>query len=290
VSAYLVAFLTALLGWWLSTGVILYLNLLPRHSHRWSVLAFSTLGLFSLTLLPQVARDATPLGAAAGFAIALAVWGWLEISYLMDFITGTHRQPCPPGTRGWRRFRLALGTSIHHELAVAGAGIAIIGLSWGGDNQVATGTYLVLWIMRWSAKLNLYLGVSNFNEHWLPERSRYLVTYMRKRRMNYLFPLSITLGTAGTVLLLRAAIGAGDDFGRLGNTLVCSLLALAVLEHWFLVLPLRDSALWQWAISAADRARGRQRPAARSKLPMTTAATREARGLDRGIRTGVGTG
>ena len=68
-SAYLVAFLTALLGWWLSTGVILYLNLLPRHSHRWSVLAFSTLGLFSLTLLPQVARDATPLGAAAGFAI-----------------------------------------------------------------------------------------------------------------------------------------------------------------------------------------------------------------------------
>ncbi|MEQ8264862.1 putative photosynthetic complex assembly protein PuhE [Pseudohaliea sp.] len=282
-SAYLVAFITALLGWWLSTGVILYLNLLPRDSHRWSVLAFSTLGLFSLTLLPHVAGDPTPLGAAAGFAIALAVWGWLEISYLMDFITGTHNRPCPPEARGWRRFRLALGTSIHHELAVAGAGIAIIALSWGGDNQVATGTYLVLWIMRWSAKLNLYLGVSNFNEHWLPERSRYLVTYMRKRRMNYLFPVSITLGTAGTVLLLRAAIGAGDDFGRLGNTLVCSLLALAVLEHWFLVLPLRDSALWQWAISAADRARGRPRPEPRAERPVTApAATREARGMGTG--------
>jgi len=276
VSAYLVAFLTALLGWWLSTGVILYLNLLPRDSHRWSVLAFATLSLFSLTLLPQVARDPTPLGAAAGFAIALAVWGWLEISYLMDFITGTHKRPCPPGARGWRRFRLALATSIHHELAVAGAGIAVIALSWGGDNQVATGTYLVLWIMRWSAKLNLYLGVSNFNEHWLPERSRYLVTYMRKRRMNILFPVSVTLGTVAAVLLCRAALGAADDFGRLGNTLVCSLLALAVLEHWFMVLPLRDSALWQWAISAADRARGR--PAPRRDDPAPLPATRHRAG------------
>jgi len=142
--------------------------------------------------------------------------------------------------------------------------------------------------MRWSAKLNLYLGVSNFNEHWLPERSRYLVSYMRKRRMNYLFPVSITLGTAGTALLLRAAIGAGDDFGRLGNTLVCSLLALAVLEHWFLVLPLRDSALWQWAISAADRARGRPRPAALLEQPTTPAVARETRGLEPGIRPGTG--
>lgn len=271
-SAYLVAFLTALLGWWVSTGVILYLNLLPRRSHRWSVLAFSTLSLFSLTLLPQVARDATPLGAAAGFAIALAVWGWLEISYLMDFITGTHKRPCPSGLRGWPRFRLALGTSIHHELAVASAGLAIIALSWGGANQIATGTYLVLWIMRWSAKLNLYLGVSNFNEQWLPERSRYLITYMPKRRMNFLFPVSVTLGTAGAVLLLRAALGAGDDFGRLGNTLVSSLLALAVLEHWFMVLPLRDSALWQWAVSAADQARGKSGPEAPPRQQAAAAA------------------
>ncbi|KGE05212.1 putative photosynthetic complex assembly protein PuhE [Pseudohaliea rubra] len=281
-SAYLVAFLTALLGWWLSTGVILYLNLLPRYSHRWSVLAFSTLSLFSLTLLPQVARDATPLGAAAGFAIALAVWGWLEISYLMDFITGTHKRSCPADARGWRRFRLALGTSIHHELAVAGAGIAVVALSWGGDNQVATGTYLVLWIMRWSAKLNLYLGVSNFNEHWLPERSRYLVTYMRKRRMNYLFPVSVSLGTAATALLLRAALGAPDDFGRLGNTLIGSLLALAVLEHWFMVLPLRDSALWQWALSAADRARGRHRPPASRPLTEVSPAPRQPRSVGTG--------
>ena len=230
-SAYLTAPAIALLGWWLSTGIILYLNLLPRRSHRWSVLAFTVLGLLGLALLPQVSRDATAAGAVAGFAVALAVWGWMEISYLMDFITGTHRRSCPPGTRGWRRFRLALGTSVHHEVAVAGAGLAVISLSWGGPNQVATGTYLVLWLMRWSAKLNLFLGVSNFNEHWLPERSRYLVSYMRQRRMNWLFPVSVTLGTAAAALLGQAALAAGDSFGRIGNGLVCSLLALAVLFY-----------------------------------------------------------
>jgi hypothetical protein len=83
---------------------------------------------------------------------------------------------------------------------------------------------------------------------------------MRKRRMNYLFPVSVTAGTAITVLLLRAALGADDAFGRIGNMLVCSLLALAVLEHWFLVLTLRDSVLWHWAIRAADRVRRRPRP------------------------------
>lgn len=275
-ASYLTAPAIALIGWWLSTGIILYLNLLPRRSHRWSVLAFSTLGLFSLAMLPEVARDTTATGAIAGFAVALAIWGWLEISYLMDFITGAHKRSCPPGTRGWKRFRLALGTSIHHELAVAGAGLAIISLSWGSPNQVATGTYLVLWLMRWSAKLNLFLGVSNFNEHWLPERSRYLISYMPRRRMNWLFPFSVSLGSAGAALLAAAALNAPDDFGRLGNGLVCSLLALAVLEHWFLVLPLRDTVLWQWAIRAAGRARDRtglRRPTGPLGTPVRTVKT-----------------
>jgi putative photosynthetic complex assembly protein 2 len=31
-------------------------------------------------------------------------------------------------------------------------------------------------------------------------------------------------------------------------SLVGSLLALAVLEHWFLVLPLPSENLWKWAV------------------------------------------
>lgn len=251
---YLDAILIALLGWWLSTGVILYLNLRPRSSHRYSVLAFAVIALVSLSLLPRVAALQTEAAAIGGFCLALGIWGFLEISYLMNFITGTHAEPCPAGARGWRRFRLALGTSIYHELSILLTGLSVIGLTWGAPNQVATGTFAVLWVMRWSAKLNLYLGVANFNEHWLPERNRYLVSYMRTRPLNFLFPFSVAGGTVVATLLLLSAMTADSAFGRLGNMLVCSLLSLAVLEHWFLVLPIRDSALWQWAIEAARRA------------------------------------
>lgn len=277
-SSLLLAISVALLGWWLSTGVILYLNLLPRRSHAWSVLGFTLLALCSLVLLPDIARQQSQGAAIAGFAVALAVWGALEISYLMGFVTGNNSSPCPADATGWRRFRLAVATSIHHELAVVLCGIAIVALSWDAPNQVATGTYLTLWLMRWSAKLNLYLGVSNFNEHWLPERNRYLVSYMRTRAMNWLFPFSVGLATIVATFLALAATSADSPVDRLAHALVCTLLALAILEHWFLVLPVRDSALWQWAITAASRVRGRggERSAAR-KPPTCNAAVRASR-------------
>jgi hypothetical protein len=34
-----------------------------------------------------------------------------------------------------------------------------------------------------------------------------------------------------------------------GLSLISTLLVLAILEHWFLVLPLRDAALWSWALA-----------------------------------------
>ncbi len=266
-SSYLLAISIALLGWWLSTGIILYLNLLPRRSHAWSVGGFALLALASLALLPGISAEHSQPAAIAGFAVALTVWGALEISYLMGFLTGNNSQPCPAGISGWRRFRLAIATSIHHELAVVACGVAIIALSWKAPNQVAAGTYLTLWLMRWSAKLNLYLGVSNFNEHWLPERNRYLVSYMRTRAMNWLFPFSVGLATIVATLLALAASSADNAVDRLSSSLVCTLLALAILEHWFLVLPVRDSALWQWAITAAERVRARTSQRASARKP-----------------------
>lgn len=256
-STYLLAVSVALLGWWLSTGIILYLNLLPSRSHAWSVAGFALIALASLALLPGIAGQQSQPAAIAGFAVALAVWGALEISYLMGFLTGSNNELCPADVSGWKRFRLAIATSIHHEMAVVACGVAILALSWNAPNQVAAGTYLTLWLMRWSAKLNLYLGVSNFNEHWLPERNRYLVSYMRTRAMNWLFPFSVGLATITATLLALAASGADNAVERLSFALVCTLLALAILEHWFLVLPVRDSALWQWAITAAVRVRSR---------------------------------
>jgi hypothetical protein len=37
--------------------------------------------------------------------------------------------------------------------------------------------------------------------------------------------------------------------------LVGTMMALALLEHWLLVLPIQDAALWKWAISPKSETR-----------------------------------
>jgi putative photosynthetic complex assembly protein 2 len=145
-------------------------------------------------------------------------------------------------------------TSLYHELAVLSAVAFLVLISWGEPNQIGTWTFVVLWLMRWSAKLNLFLGVPNLND-WLPDHLAYLKTYMPKRSMNLLFPISVTLPTVIVTLLVVQALGTdASSFAVVGLILVATLLALGILEHWFLVLPLPDEALWAWALPPRDDA------------------------------------
>jgi putative photosynthetic complex assembly protein 2 len=113
---------------------------------------------------------------------------------------------------------------------------------------------VILWLMRWSAKLNLFLGVPNLNEDWLPEHVRFITTYLRKRPMNLLFPVSVSVATVVMSLLVEAALELpAEGFAGVSLILAATLLALAILEHWFLVLPLADAALWRWVTTSGDR-------------------------------------
>jgi putative photosynthetic complex assembly protein 2 len=108
--------------------------------------------------------------------------------------------------------------------------------------------------MRWSAKLNLFFGVPNLNEEWLPEHIRFLTSYLSKRPMNLFFPVSVSVATVVMCLLVVSALDLSTaSFAGVALMLAATLLALAILEHWFLVLPLADAALWNWALDARDR-------------------------------------
>jgi hypothetical protein len=50
-----------------------------------------------------------------------------------------------------------------------------------------------------------------------------------------------------------SGLASNEAAARTGHVLVGALVGLAVLEHWFLVLPLHESTLWQWALPPADR-------------------------------------
>jgi len=260
-SSYALAVGYALFLWWFSTGVILYLNGLPRRTYRTSLLVATAL-MVVLVVVVYLVRDRTDVwGAYISFTAGVLIWGWLEMVYFMGAVTGPHKSVCPPGCVGWRRFRLALGTSIYHELLLIVIAMLLIGITWGADNQLGTWTFVILWLMRWSAKLNLFLGVPNLNEDWLPEHVRFITSYLVKRPMNLLFPISVSTATVVMSLLVISALGLpATGFAGVSLILAATLLALAILEHWFLVLPLADGALWGWVTTSGDRDKEPGRP------------------------------
>jgi putative photosynthetic complex assembly protein 2 len=70
--------------------------------------------------------------------------------------------------------------------------------------------------------------------------------------MNLLFPFSVTLGTVLTVVLVQKAIQANPHMpSAAGYFLLATLAGLAVIEHWFMMLPVRAEALWSWSLRQA---------------------------------------
>lgn len=235
--------------WWFSTGLVLLLDGLPRTTYRWSLAASSGLALIGLAAIAATARDISVVGAYVAFVGALLVWGWQELTFLTGAVTGPRRQGSSARRGSRQHFAHAVAAILWHELAIAAAGLLIAAMVWHGSNPVALWTYLVLWTMRTSAKLNLFLGVRNANADLLPPHLSYLQTYFQRRSLNALFPLSVAAGTVVACLLVQRALAPEASAGQVaGVMLVAALMALAVIEHWLMVLPININALWQWAL------------------------------------------
>jgi putative photosynthetic complex assembly protein 2 len=237
----------AVTGWWFFTGLILWSVHLPKPLHS-RVFGLATLiFLMALAITPSVSALQSVTGTVMSFTLAIVLWGWLELGYLMNIIAGMHKEPCPANVDLAERFRRGLGTCIYHELGVVLTGALIFVLADGGGMSVMFWTYATLWAMRWSAKLNLVLGVRNYNRDWLPDDLQYIDSYIQRRSMNPLFPLSLGVATFVAAWVFYLSLGASAIGTQIGLTLVATLLALGALEHVFLMLPLREGRLWGWA-------------------------------------------
>jgi putative photosynthetic complex assembly protein 2 len=179
----------------------------------------------------------------------LLAWGWNELSFLTGWITGPQKTAILKDTAGWPRFVASFNAVVWHELAILLVGLAIVWITWDAPNQVGTGTYLVLWIMRTSAKLNLFFGVRNLSEEFLPTHLAYLESFFKRRRMNAFFPFAVACASACLWLLVDYANQANTTPAQVvGSVLVGTMLALAIVEHLMLVLPVDTTAMWRWAI------------------------------------------
>ncbi len=248
---YLYPALFALFVWWFSTGVIIYLDGLPRKTFKWSMIGATIVLGLSVYGLYRTANDSSVWGAYAAFTFGLLAWGWQEMSFYMGYVTGPRKEVCPEGCSGWAHFVHAVQTSLWHELSIIAGAAAVVWATWGGANQIGVWTFMILWWMHQSAKLNVFLGVRNLNEEFLPEHLNFLKAFLTKRPMNLLFPFSVTISTIINVWLVQAAIAPGATaFQSAGFTFLAMLMALAVLEHWFLVLPLPSAKLWEWGLAS----------------------------------------
>jgi putative photosynthetic complex assembly protein 2 len=238
----------AILVWWFTTGLILFLDGLPRSTFRWSMSAATAILLAALYVMRLSCEDSTSAGAYTAFSCTILVWGWLEMSFLMGFITGPRKHACGEPCGGWRHFLHAVEAVIYNEVALLAGAVVIFAITFRAPNRLALWTYLILWCMRLSAKLNLFLGVPNRGERFLPAHLHYLKSFFSKRTMNALFPVSVLASIALTVILAQRYVLAANARQSGSYALLTTLLALGVLEHGFMVIPLPSEKLWNWAL------------------------------------------
>ena len=130
-SHYVYPALHALFIWWFGTGLVIYLDGLPRWTFRWTMLGSTVLLALSLLGLAAGADDTSVGGAYQAFTCGLLAWGWLEVSFYLGYVTGVRKQACPEGCRGWRHFGHAVLACLWHELAILAVAAAVIGVTWG---------------------------------------------------------------------------------------------------------------------------------------------------------------
>ena len=248
---FLLPLLFATVLWFVATGFVLWLDRLPSRTWPASLLGATVASGFAMAGIIATAPETGSAAAYIAFACALVLWGWHELSFLMGFVTGPNRNPCPPDARGWRRFRLAAATLIHHEVAMFLTVVVIMAATWGQPNQTAALTFMLLFVMRLSAKFNIFAGVPHLSTEMMPDHMRYLASYFRIRPASGFFIVSLAGIGALAALLGKAAISAEGGLAT-GYALAFALVVLAFIEHGFLVVPWQDTWLFRWAMR--DRA------------------------------------
>lgn len=267
-----IAGLFALFVWWFSTGAIL---LAVQRADRTGRDGFANTVILALPMLALGCvgislslDDISVRGAYIAFLSALAIWGWIELAFLAGVITGPHPKPCPPGVSGMERFLRAWGTIAYSEMVLIASVALLVLVSLDAANTLGMWTFVVLFLARITAKLNVFLGVPNINDHFLPSPLRHLSSHFRRAPMNGFFPWSVTLLTFATACWIERMISAPAGSGaEIGFALLATLTALALFEHWMMVLPIPDAALWSWAMPDRTANADTALPKTEGKLP-----------------------
>lgn len=240
--------LFALLCWWFGTGAILWLVRRSPSSFGWSMGVLSVLLVASLWTTALSMRDHTVGSAYLAFVSVIVMWSWHEMAFLTGWLTGPRRVPLQAGVQGRARFTQSVQAVIWHELALLANFGVLLWLQQGQPGHVAICTFALLWCMRFSAKMNLFLGVPETGEQYLPRHLLYLGSYFRRGPVSAFFYLSVGLSCAAWAWMVWQ-VSSDSVAITTGWVLLAALLGLAIVEHVIMAFPVPMQKLWGWAMS-----------------------------------------
>lgn len=255
---HVVPFIVTVAIWFVATGLIAWADNRERATFSRSMMIGGAAGIAGLLVILVASLSTTVWAVYLAFVGALMVWGWHELSFLTGAAAGPRRGRADPGLTGIARFRQAAATVMHHEVALAVTALLLISLSWDVPNQIGATVFVLMFGMRLTSKINLFVGVPNTTSEMLPDHLAYLKTYFGRNRMTVLLAVSI-LALGGMTawfasVALAAPVGSAE---MVGGSLLTTLALLGVLEHLFLALPFRDGMLWGWALPKRAGSQGR---------------------------------
>ena len=231
--------------WWLATGLVIA----AQHpvARGASIAAAALLAVAGAVLVARSRADATPAGARRALAGAGLLWTWVAVSLYAGWLIGpAPRRPAaaPPNLAAAVD---AVHALLWHELGSLAVVALAFALTFRGPNRAAFHVLLAFWGTTQLAKLNVFVGVANPGERFLPEWLRFVAWYFGPERNSVLLPVSVAVLTVAAVWLARRAAGRADPFERWAGATVACMLALGALEHVFLGLawnaPLWDAFL-----------------------------------------------
>ncbi len=246
------AIIVAVFVWWFATGLILMVARYAdqqgeraRQVATWATVPVLLAGLWGYEL---ALSDISVTGAYVAFFAVLAIWGWIELAFLTGIVTGPITKPLPTGASELERFIRAWGTVAFHEILLVATLIVLFLRGWAAENTFGMWTFGILYAARISAKLNLFFGVPRVNIEFLPTPLLHLPSHFKVGKINWMFPVSVSVLTLAIACWLERVLAAGSAAAVTGFALLLTLTTLALIEHWLMILPLPDAKLWRWML------------------------------------------
>ncbi|MDT8279809.1 MAG: DUF3623 family protein, partial [Erythrobacter sp.] len=176
-AGHVVPFIVTVAIWFIATGLIAWADNRESATFSKSLMVGGAGGILGLVLILAASVSPQVWAVYVAFIGALLVWAWHEISFLTGVATGPRRGVADPSLTGIARFRQASATVMHHEVALALTALVLISLSWNASNQIGATVFVLLFGLRLTSKINLFVGVPNSTSEMLPDQLAYLKTY-----------------------------------------------------------------------------------------------------------------